>query len=209
MLVLALNISKLPIAEFIEACRRIVTMMTGNANFTTPNPPLTDITTALDALETTYQEGLSGDHAAKNLQYEQLTDATELMMQLKLYVQTTSGDDVDVALSSGMSLRRPNQSHNDLNAPQNVRATTAVSTPGRVDLLWNGVPHRRSYQVYATTNLADVLNPANWTQLATVSVPRFTATDLTSGSKYAFIVVATGVRNILSDPSDPAIATVM
>jgi hypothetical protein len=71
------------------------------------------------------------------------------------------------------------------------------------------VAHRRNYQVYATTNLAEALNPANWTALATVSVPRFTATDLTSGTKYAFIIVANGVRNSESAPSDPAIATVM
>ena len=77
------------------------------------------------------------------------------------------------------------------------------------NVLEKGVPHRRSYQVYATTNLAELTNPDNWTPLATVSVPRYTATDLTSGTKYAFIIVANGVRNSESAPSDPTIATVL
>jgi len=205
MITLALNLSRLTIPEFIQACRNIITLMTGNTNFTTPVPALTDISDAVDALEITYGKGLNGDHSAKELQLIQRNAVNAQMMELKSYVETTSGDDEDVALTTGMSLRAiPGEKHNAIAQPQNVRVKV-LAAPGEAQTNWAGVPHRKSYLVYKTTDLADISNRSKWTLLGTTGQTRFIATDLEAGTKYAFMVVAVGSRNIQSAPSDPAI----
>ena len=46
-----LNISRLSINDKIGKCRQIVTAITGNPNFPSPNPPLATITAALNDLD--------------------------------------------------------------------------------------------------------------------------------------------------------------
>jgi len=205
MITLALNLSRLPIPAFIQACRNIITLMTGNANFTTPAPTLTDITDAIDALEATYEKGLNGDHSAKELQDIQRDDVNVLMMELKSYVETTAGDDQAMALSTGMSLKTaPGEKHYSIAQPQNVRAKL-LPAPGSVQANWGGVEHRKSYLVYMTTDLTDITNRTKWTLLGTTGQTRFVTSGLEAGTRYAFMVVAVGSRNIQSAPSDPAI----
>src|SRR5690242_1954061 len=116
MILVTLSLSQLNIPAFIEACRRIIIAMTGNANFTTPSPALLSITTALNTLETTYQQGLAGNHSSKALQKSQRKAANALMQQLKTYVQTTSTTP-EIAVTSGMALRKTATPHNELAAP--------------------------------------------------------------------------------------------
>ena len=47
MLRVRLNLKNLTVTEKIAKGRQIVTAMTNNASFPTPNPPLTEVTTAL------------------------------------------------------------------------------------------------------------------------------------------------------------------
>jgi len=74
------------------------------AVFEEPTPPLAGITEAIDLLETTYQSGLSGDHAAKKLARQQRQSVNVLMVELKSYVQITAGDDAHQATLSGIDL---------------------------------------------------------------------------------------------------------
>jgi hypothetical protein len=204
MIRLSLNLSDLPISEFIEKCRTIVTAMTGNASFATPNPSLTDITDALDALEATYQLGLRGDHDAKELQIVQRDDANALMVQLKTYVENTSGDDVAVAQSSGIDLRKSPERHNTVDVPQNVRAA-ASTNQGEGRISWDGVRNRKKYLVYSTTDFADINNQTKWKLEATTGQRFIAVSGLTSGTRYAFFVVSLGSREVQSEASDPAI----
>ena len=204
MIQLALNLTGLTIPEFIEKCRTIVTAMTGNASFLTPNPALADISAALDALEATYQLGLRGDHDAKELQMEQRSDVNALMVQLKSYVENTSGDDTSVAQSSGIDLRKTPERHNTVDVPQNVRAF-ASTDEGEGRLMWDGVKNRKKNMVYSTTDLADINNQDKWTLLGTTGQRFFDVSGLTSGTKYAFFVVSLGSREVISEASDPAI----
>lgn len=206
MIQLALNFANLSIPAFIERCRAITVAMAGNPNFTTPVPSLESVNAAIDTLETSYQEGLNGSHAAKKLQKTQRIEANALMQQLKVYVQTISGDDNEIAFSSGMTQKRSGERHNEISPPQNVRVHSLAAS-GSAQSLWNGVPHRRSYLVYITSDLADVWNRTKWTLLGTTGAPRFNTSGLIVGQKYAFIIIAVGARNIQSAPSDPAILT--
>ena len=61
MALVVLSISKLAIGDLLQQAGNITTSMTGNANFKTPNPPLTDITariTKLTSANNTYEINL-------------------------------------------------------------------------------------------------------------------------------------------------------
>jgi hypothetical protein len=206
MKALALNLSNLSVPSLIERCREIVVEMTGNANFPAPVPALADISAAITQLEIYYQTGLTGDHAAKALQKQQRKTVTDLMVQLMSYVQLTSGDSEEKARSSGIGLKRTPQPHNTIGQPQNVHAIP-LPTAGEATVRWNGVPHRKSYLVYVTTDLADVSNRTKWTLLGTTGARSFVATGVAGGVKNAIFIIAVGARNIQSAPSDPAIVT--
>lgn len=49
----------------IQFMRQVVTQMTGNANFTTPNPALATITTKVNTLETSFNTQQTAQQAAK------------------------------------------------------------------------------------------------------------------------------------------------
>ena len=51
-----LNFSRLSIPEKIARARQIVTALTGNPHFTSPQPPLASITTAASELETAFAD---------------------------------------------------------------------------------------------------------------------------------------------------------
>jgi hypothetical protein len=204
-MILKLDISSLSVPAFIEKCRAIIAAMTGNANFTTPTPPLTDITAALDALEETYQEGiLTRSIPAKVLQKEQRATANALMMLLKSYVEATVGDDLVKAQSSGMEPRKDPEPHNTIDVPQNLRAFTN-GVAGLIHLSWSGVKNRKGYLVYSAL-VADLSDESKWTLLGTTGQLFFDAVDLTRGTEYAFFVKAVGTRNVISGPSEPAVA---
>ena len=203
---LSLNISQLSVPAFIEKCRAIVVAMSGNANFTTPNPPLADITAALDALEESYQDGiLTRSITAKQLQKQQRDLVNSLMMQLKSYVETTMGDDLEKAQSSGMSPKKDPVRQTSIEAPQNVRALQN-GAPGTLHLSWSGVTNRKSYLVYSTTDLANISDQSTWVLIGTTGQIFFDVIDLTRGTEYAFFVIAVGSRDLQSGPSDPAVA---
>ena len=204
MVRLALNVDKLTVAEFIEFCRTIVTAMTGNTNFATPTPTLADVTTAIDTLEATYQLGLTGNHIAKGLQTGQRDFLNSLMMQLKSYVETTSGEDEEVARTSGIRPRKSPERISSIDAPANVLAVPG-SDPGTGRITWDAVRNRTKYLVYSTTDMADVKNQSKWTLVGNTGQLSFDATGLTSATNYAFFVVALGTRDLRSEGSDPAI----
>ncbi len=207
MLQIALNLSKLSLALFIEACRSIISSMTGNANFTTPNPSLASITTAIDDLEDAYTDWLNGNKRAHDQLRSLRRTVAQLMNQLKSYVQTTSGQNIEVALSSGMALKRTPQPHNSIDPVQNVRAFP-LSANGQVRVRWNATRHAKGYLMYKTPNLADPMDQSHWSLIGSVTRRNNIVSDLTSATRIAFIVLAVGPRNIVSQPSEPAIAMV-
>ncbi len=95
----------LTIPEQIERTRLIVTMMTGNANFTTPSPTLAVMSAAATALETAYNEARNRDKikvAAMNARRKELL---QLVLALASYVQQVTEGDGEKILSSGFFIR--------------------------------------------------------------------------------------------------------
>lgn len=96
-----IGFSGLSVPSQIERARNIVTLMTGNPVYTTPNPTLPEITLAVNALETAYNESRNRDKTKMAIMRLRRKDMLYLMVQEASYVQDASGGDQEKILSSG------------------------------------------------------------------------------------------------------------
>src|SRR5258708_143680 len=73
--------------ELIANVRNIITLMTGNAQYPTPNPTLATMTTSVNAFETTVHDALDGGKIAIATRNAARADLLSLTRQLAAYVQ--------------------------------------------------------------------------------------------------------------------------
>ncbi|MBP6573371.1 MAG: fibronectin type III domain-containing protein [Flavobacteriales bacterium] len=196
-----LALSQLSPAKLVERARAIVLALTGNLAYTTPNPPLVDITAAADALETAdtavLNNGGKQDYLARNERMQELRDKLTL---LGAYVQVTSGGDPEKILSAGYPTRKAPEPVGLVPAPKYIFAVASALT-GVIDLRWGRVRGRMFYEV--EINLGNVLNN-DWKPLVAQSANVYAATGLASDVLISFRVRAVGAAG--PGPwSDPAI----
>jgi hypothetical protein len=132
-----LKFSRLSIPEKIARARQIVTAMTGNAHFTTPQPPLSVITAAADELEAAADEL---EAAAADTQAARQTTTTKTTIQNSKedvldrvvsqeggYVTATSGGDEAIIQSAGMDVRAAPGTIGIPSPPQALGATAGIT----------------------------------------------------------------------------------
>ncbi|MFA5795228.1 MAG: fibronectin type III domain-containing protein [Candidatus Brocadiia bacterium] len=196
-----LGLKGMPIPDKIALATRIVTAMTGNANFTTPNPALADITAKTTALRTSYNDALSKRAQAKAATDLMTNDEKELdrsLMLESLYVENESvGDDQKIS-SAGMNIRHIAAPIGELQAPKKLSAKAGYND-GEIDLNWKPVRGARSYVVEITT---DANVPTSWKHKTNVTESSATITGLASGGKFWFRVAGVGAagQGPYSDP---------
>lgn len=198
-----LNLSRLPITEKIAKARQIVSAMTNNPDFPSPQPPLAQATTAIDELDTAYADAQAARQDAKTKtsiqnQKEETVDRT--MSRLASYIESASdGDEIKIR-GAGLDTRTPAASSSDELAAPNALAATAGDHDGEIDLHWDKVGRARSYIIEMS---ADPPTNTSW-QHKTVSLKsQVTIEGLTSGTKYWFRVagVSTNGQSGWSDPA--------
>ena len=103
-----LGLSRLSVADLLQAANNIKTAMTANANFTTPNPTLTAIGTLITALTTANNTYESGQLTQKTNLTNRDDAAAALIAGLNSlagYVQSQSGGDAAKIQSAGMGVK--------------------------------------------------------------------------------------------------------
>lgn len=185
-----LNLDRLTDPELVALANAHSAAMTGNANFTTPLPTATALTTAT----TNVSNALAALAAARTAVATAMTnkettrDALEaLLTQRGSYVELTSAGDEAKIESAGFSVRGTPAPVGPLPAPGNLVSTTG-DTEGEIDLAWNPVRGAGSYEVVCMINTP----PGAWQPVQTVTASRLAATGLTPGTVYAFRVRAVG-----------------
>jgi hypothetical protein len=185
-----LELQKLTIAELIQRSREILSKMTGNATYPTPNPPLLDISAV-----TTAVEGLLNEAQNAKLEWidkvnqlnSEVADLQQKLTLLANYVFNTSSGNAEKIMSAGMEIAsKPGT------APvpaQVIIQTISEVGAGKLELKWKKVPYTKTYAVQMTTNPDD---PSKWTNLQSVTKTKYIAGGLTSGTKYWFRVRAVG-----------------
>jgi hypothetical protein len=186
-----LGLDKLSVAQLLELAKQVTKAMTGNASFPTPNPPLAQITTAANDLETARQDALAARNEAKNktiIQNQREDELKASLRQLVSYVENVSAGNPALITSAGMDVKAIVTSGGDVGAVESFTATTGDSD-GEIDLAWNSVPGAQSYIIEQSMQAPP---SAGWTQIKTTTKSNATITGLTSGTRYWFRVAAIG-----------------
>lgn len=197
-----LGLKGMSIAVKAELGTRIVAAMTGNPNFTTPNPSLADITAAKAAMLAAYNSALTlrqQAQAATDLQVDKEKNYERLLTLEALYVENASGGDEAKIQSAGMSIRAVAAPVGELPAPMGLYATSG-DEDGEIVLNWEPVRGAKSYAVQMTT---DPNVPDSWAHKLNVTESFTDVKGLTSGGKFWFRVAAVGAagQGAFSDPA--------
>ncbi len=190
-----LGLSNKPVAQKIIKARTIIANMTGNAYFPTTNPPIANLTTVTDALETA-EAALDGSKIKTEQRDMALAAFEAVIKQLQSDVENIADGNVEKILSSGFDVRNPRTAPVILPAPV---ALTAVSTgiSGQVKIRWQAVKGAKSYPVQVSAD-----GGANWTMAAASTKATVIVEELTPGQLFFFRVACFNAAG-LSGWSDP------
>ena len=186
-----LNLKNLSVTDKIAKGRRIVAAMTNNNGFSTPSPPLSEVTAALDDLEKAFasvQSSRSEVATRVGIQDNAETKVDQILTQLAGYVESVAGKDDTLITSAGLEPKTSRSTPTLPTAPQGLSAT-AGDHEGQIDLSWKGVPNARSYVIESSV---DPANATTWTHSAVATSASKVISNLTSGKRYWFRVAAVG-----------------
>ena len=186
-----LNLSKLTIRERLALAQQIITAMTGNANFTTPNPPLATLQTLLTAATTKTDAADAAAVAAEQATSERNTAVDALVAALNseaAYVETTSGGEEAKILSAGMSVRALPAPVGPLPQVTNLSVTPS-DNEGELDAQWDPVRGAKSYVIETSP---DPITSTSWKNFGSVTASKAVVEGLTSGTRCWIRVRAIG-----------------
>lgn len=188
--------------ELVAFANTIKTAMTGNANFSTPNPTLA----ALGTLITTAQTKIAAYNSVKAALDAALADRDAALLALSggltqeaAYVENITGGDKVKIESSGMSVKDPP-------APVTLTqvldlVTTEGDNEGTLDVAWKPVRGATAYEIQTSP---DPITSGSWAFRKTASKSSDTLTGLASATKAWVRVRAIGAGNKTGPWSDPA-----
>ena len=199
-----LGLSTLTPQEIIELTNQIVTMMTGNPNFATPNPTLAAITTQKNTTSTSitaYDTAKATTEAALVTRDVNVTTLKNLLTQLVGYVENVSAGDAAKIESAGMDVRASTAAPVGPMTQVLELVLSQGDFEGTLDVFWRPVRGAKSYEIQISV---DPPTPTSWTAKMTASKSSATIQGLTSGAKLWARVRAVGADNQPGPWSDPA-----
>ncbi len=197
-----LGLRFLDVLGLVALARLINTQMTGNANFTTPDPPLADITTAANKLEASAQKVAVKKQELAEAVAVQNTDAQaikDVLTDEGKYVDIKAKGDKAIIESAGMQASDEPAPVGEMPQVENLSLTHG-DNPGEVDAHWNTVKKKDNYTIQVT---ADPLGSAPWQTRGNPTKSSMTIDALTSGSK-AWVRVCANATAGAGPFSDPA-----
>jgi len=184
-----LNLKNLSITDKLAKGRQIVTAMTNNASFPSPNPPLTEITTALDELTQAFalvQAAKSEITTRVVTQDNAEARLDQGLTKLAAYVESVAGKDDSLITGAGMETKASRSAPTLPGVPQALSASPGEHE-GEINLFWKAVPNARSYTVEASQDPAAA---GSWTHVGIATSASKLIANLTSGKRYWFRVAA-------------------
>ena len=184
-----LNLKKLSVTDKIAKGRQIVTAMSNNGTFPTPNPPLTEVTAALDELSQAFalvQSAKSEVSTRVVTQDNAVAKVDQALTKLAAYVESVAGRDDTVITSAGMETKASRSTPTLPVVPQALSANTGEHE-GEINLAWKAVQNARGYTIEASLD-PEAAN--SWTHMGIATSASKVITGLTSGKRYWFRVAA-------------------
>lgn len=174
-------------------------MMSGNANYTTPNPTLivlgTLITAFSDALTAWGTPGNRGSDVAKMALLDARTALEDGLTQLANYCENTTPYNATAFISGGWQVKNAAVPIGPLPGAVNVRTMIGKEIPnGAVKIRWNRVNGARTYNVLRSDD-----NGATFHVVAMITKASFINTGLDCSKIYRYVIQAVGAAGIGAD----------
>ena len=187
------------VLQKVELGRRLVTSCTGNANFTTPNPPLADITGASDAAELAFNNAQNGGASEQAILEEKELELDIIISAFASYVDSIAKGSETIILSSGFEASKDPEPGG---LPAQVTDLRAEMTKikGEIKTRFKGVKGAVAYLI----EISDTPDNAGFKLKVIVTAGRYLVTGLESLRSYWFRVRAVGRGGLLGPYSDPA-----
>ena len=186
-----LNLKNLTVTEKVAKGRQIVTAMSNNTSFPNPNPPLAEVTAALDELTQAFAlvQAAKSEVTTRVVNQDNAgAKVDQVLTQLAGYVESVAGKDETLITSAGMETKSSPSSPTLPSVPQALSAN-AGEHEGEINLVWKAVPNARSYTIEASQ---DPAGANSWTHLGIATSASKVITNLTTGKRYWFRVAAVG-----------------
>ena len=181
-------------ALLVTDTHTILTGMTGNPSYPTPNPPLAAVTTGLNEFTTALANAADGGITLTAIKNDKRAALVALLRDLATYVQVACNGDLTVLLSSGFPIQKPQRNPIGV-LPAPVNLTLALGPlSGQLNAVVPPVFGASVYNWKLTASNA----PAVVLQSAQTTGGRTTFTGLTPGVVYVAQVNAVGAAG----PSD-------
>ena len=183
-------------AELDKFVEKVLAAMTGNVNFTTPDPALADIKTALDTFTAAVAAKAQGGTWATKARDAARDALLALVRALALYVEKESKNNPTVMLSSGFDITSASHTQTALVTP----IINSITNGPSGTVLIHAQPQANVKSVlpqYRETGTTVWLNGPICTQMRSIPVPL-----LTPGKTYDFRIQFYGGSTGQSDWSD-------
>ncbi len=175
---LIINFTRYSVEVFIEMVRFIIIKMTGNTNFTTPDPKLVDLEALTDDLDEKCALAKSGDRQAHIDMIASRNRLEAALHNEALYVERIGQDDEAILVSSGFPLTKDP-------SPAKRKSFWLMRGPNASDVLagCSAYPKARAYvwQRYVGANPPADANLWIWTGVSTQA--KMGLTDLDPASR--------------------------
>jgi len=182
-----LDFIKFAVAEKIVFYRNVITKLTGNTNFPTPDKPLTEAKAAVDLLEKDILATKDGSHTATATKRAAERAADKIFRILAAYVSRVSDGDEAKILGSGFHTNKATVSKIK---PELAAVNGEIS--GNVVLRCKAMPGAKAYIWQYCKDAVPTVNSA-WVIAGYGTNCTFEVLNLLVGGKYAFRVA--GITN--------------
>ena len=185
----ALFLARLIIPEKLVLTDNVITHMTGNTAYPTPNPTLTALSDQRDLVSEKYLAVVDTETtlAMQRTELQQEGRKLDLMLtNLARYCESHCNNDPAVLESSGFPLQQTPTPVGPLPAPTGLRSAPG-EMPQTAKLRWNTLRGAKSWKAECASSPT-----GPWTLFYTGTKARCTAPGLTSGDVYYFRVAGIG-----------------
>jgi len=155
MATVKIGFSGLSVPDQVERGRKIVTNMTGNPDFVTPNPTLVVAGASTDAAELAYNESRGRDKNKLAVLRLRRAEMLFIFKQLGAYVQEASGGDEEKILSTGYDVRSSSINHHSDTAGQVTNVQLSDGTiSGKVEVTWDKADNAVIYLIESASSIS-------------------------------------------------------
>ena len=202
-----LELQRKDFQDTLDLTNIIITAMTGNATFGTPNPTLA-ATTSLKNTATTklaaYHSALAAVDTAMSDRDAAFDALRAALTQLATYVDNIANGDRVKIESAGMPVRNDPEPVGVLARVENL-ALDFSEFDGALKAAWDSVRGAGSYEIQSSV---DPVTPTSWAYKDISTISSALLKDFTSGTKMWIRVRAVGLGSERGPWSDPAAKTV-